>query len=98
MADDASPETTPTGRPSSGGTSPSSSGARPGGPSPLDDLENDPLMGGGEGSFGGDPFGGGALGNEPAALTMAKFWIRQNALLSVGVAFAAGTLIGALKQ
>jgi hypothetical protein len=29
---------------------------------------------------------------------MAKLWIRQNALLAVGGAFVAGTLIGALKK
>ena len=99
MADDSSPETTPTGRPASGGTSPSSSGPAPGGRSPLDDLEDDPLMGGGDDPFeGGNPFGSGSLGNEPPALTMTKFWIRQNALLSVGVAFAAGTVLGLLKR
>ena len=93
MADDsgASSEPIPTGRPASGGTSPSGGGPAPGGRSPLDDLEGDPL--------GGDPFGAsGPFGAEPPALTMAKLWIRQNALLSVGVGFAAGVLIGALKR
>lgn len=53
----------------------------------------------GENAFAGeDPFASGAFGNEPPAVMMAKLWIRQNALLSVGVAFAAGTLIGVLKK
>lgn len=79
--------------PSSSGPGASSSS------SPLDDLESDPLAGGGESPFGeDDPFGSGPFGTEPPAMTMAKFWIRQNALLSVGVAFAAGTLIGLLRR
>ena len=101
MAEDASPETTPSGRPASGGTSPGS-GPAPGGGSPLDDLEDaahgdDPFAG--ENPLGEDtPFGAEAFSDEPAALMVSKFWIRQNALLSVGLAFAAGTLIGALKR
>ncbi|PSQ77433.1 MAG: hypothetical protein BRD37_05120 [Bacteroidetes bacterium QH_8_67_23] len=96
MAEDASPETTPSGSSASGGTSPSSSGPPPGGESPLEDLESAVS---GDDPFGGEnPFGEGAFSDEPAALMVTKFWIRQNALLSVGLAFAAGTLIGALKQ
>ena len=109
MADDpeSSPETTPANAPASGGTSPSGGGPVPGeAQSPLEDLESDPTAHGtgspfGEGDDpfgGGDPFGGEAFGAEPPALMIAKLWIRQNALLSIGVAFAAGTLIGALKQ
>jgi hypothetical protein len=94
MADDPSSETTPSGE-----------------HSPLDDLEDDPMAGSeapseGEGNplAGEDPFAGdaplasGAFGDEPPAVTMAKLWIRQNALLAVGGAFVAGTLIGALKK
>jgi hypothetical protein len=97
MADDASSKSTSQDVPASGSGSPDAG-------SPLDDLEGDPLMDegdplGGDNPFaGGDPFGGDSFGSEPAALMMAKFWIRQNALLSVGLAFAAGTLIGTLKR
>ena len=98
MADDPSSETTSETTPS-------------GEHSPLDDLEDDPMAGSedpfeGEGNplAGEDPFAGdnplasGAFGDEPPAVTMAKLWIRQNALLAVGGAFVAGTLIGALKK
>jgi hypothetical protein len=79
--------------------------APPGERSPLDDLEDDSFSEG-ENPFGGegnpfttdDPMAEGAFGNESPAVMMAKLWIRQNALLAVGSAFAAGALIGALKK
>lgn len=87
------------------GPLPSSEPSRAGRP-PLDELEgedpfgNDDPFGGGDPFEGGDPFGGGAPFSEndsPLVLT-AKLWIIQNPLLSVGAAFAAGTLIGVLKR
>lgn len=98
MADDPSPETTPPGE-----RSPLDD---------LEDDTEDGPLGAGENPFGSegnpltgeDPFGeddplaSGTFGDESPAVMMAKLWIRQNALLAVGAAFAAGTLIGALKK